>query len=105
MNQLVIYLSVRLIAHRKIQPCLLIYDAFIMGKGIEAGFPVVCAHAALAESAESHLACGEVNDGVIDTPAPESASGCNTLCRFPVGSKDVKSQRMGQSVDIGDYFI
>ena len=73
MNQPVIKLTVGLIAHRQIQPGLLVHDTFVMGKCIKSGFPVVSAHAALTEAAEAHLACGKVDDGIIDASAAEAA--------------------------------
>lgn len=45
-----------------------------MGKGVKAVFAVVGAHAVLAEAAEAHLACGKVDDGIVDAAAAEAAA-------------------------------
>ena len=59
----------RLVTHRKIHPCLFIYDGFVMRERIEPIRAVVSAHAAFTYTAEAHLACGKVNDNIIDTAA------------------------------------
>lgn len=38
-------------------------------------FPVIGAHSAGTEPAESHLAGGEMNDSIVDTSAAETALG------------------------------
>lgn len=50
MNQFFIKLFVRLVAHGKIQPCLFVYNALVMGEGRKALPSVVGAHTALAKA-------------------------------------------------------
>ena len=87
MNEPVIEFSVGLVAHGKIQPGLLVNNAFIVGKCIKPGLSMICAHTALSEPAKSHLACGKVNDGVIDASAAEPAQGGYFLYSIFVGSE------------------
>ena len=63
---------IRLITHRKIQPCFFIDNTFVMSKGIKTGFSVIAAHAAFAESPEPHFAGSKMNDYIIDTSPAES---------------------------------
>lgn len=74
MQKLFIKPLIGLIPHRKVKPCFFIYNAFIVGEGIKAAFSVVGAHAAFTKAAEAHLACGKVNNSVIDTASPEAAA-------------------------------
>ena len=46
-----------------------------MGEGIKTVFAMIRAHAAFAESAESHFAGSQVDDGIIDTASTESTAG------------------------------
>ena len=87
MNQPVIDLSIGLVAHGKIQPGLFVHNTFIMGESIKSGLPVISAHAAFSEPAKSHLACGKVDDGVIDASAAEAAQGGYFLHRIFVGGE------------------
>ena len=45
---------IRLIAHRKIHPCLLVDNTLIMTERIETGLAMVSPHAALPKTAEAH---------------------------------------------------
>ena len=51
---------IRLIAHRKIHPCLLVDNTLIMTEGIETDLAMVSPHAALPKTAEAHLTCRQV---------------------------------------------
>ena len=68
MDQLIINPSVRLIPHRQVDPGFFVYDALVMGKGLEAFLAVIASHTAFTEAAEWHFAGGEVNDHIVDTP-------------------------------------
>lgn len=98
MHQHVIQPAVGLVAHGEIQPGLLVHDALVVGEGVEAVFAVVGAHAAFAEAAEAHLTGGQVDDGVIDAAAAETAAGGNQVRGFFVGGKQVECQGVGQGV-------
>ena len=72
MDQLIINPSVRLIPHRQVDPGFFVYDALVMGKGLEAFLAVIASHTAFTEAAEWHFAGGEVNDHIIDTATAEA---------------------------------
>ncbi len=90
MQKLFVNLLIWLIAHREIKPCFFIHNTLIVGKGIEPAFSVVGAHAACTEAAEAHLACGKVDNRIINTPSAKAAAGGN-LCGFRlIICKDIK---------------
>ena len=72
MDQLIINPSVRLIPHRQVDPGFFVYDALVMGKGLEAFLAVIASHTAFTEAAEWHFAGGEVNDHIVDTATAEA---------------------------------
>ena len=73
MEQFFIAWFVRLVAHRKVDPCFLIHDTLVMGKGSKAFFAVICTHAAFAKAAKSHLRSGKMDQCIIDTAAAKTA--------------------------------
>ena len=83
-QKLFVYFPIRLITHRQIKPCFFIYDAFIVGEGIEAFFSVLRAHSAFAEAAEAHFAGGKVDDGVVDASPAVAAPGSDLVRGSPV---------------------
>ena len=94
-----------LVAHGEVDPCLLIYNALIVGESVKAFFPVAGAHPAFSEASESHLAGGKVDDGVIDASAPESTAGSDFFGGLLLFGEDIESQRMRHGVDVADGFI
>ena len=52
MDQLIINPSVRLIPHRQVDPGFFVYNALVMGKGLEAFLAVIASHTAFTEAAE-----------------------------------------------------
>lgn len=85
---------VRLIPHGKIQPCLFIYDAFVVGKGLESFFPMIGTHAAFAKTAESHFTGGQMYDGIVNTSTAKSTAGGHFFCSLLVRGKDVQGKRV-----------
>ena len=74
MNQFFMQFLVGLIANWKIQPCFLIYNAFIMCEGIKASFSVISSHTAGSETSESHFTGSKMDNGVVDTSSSEAAA-------------------------------
>ena len=105
MNQFFIKLFVRLVAHGKIQPCLFVYNALVMGEGRKALPSVVGAHTALAKAAKAHLACGKVDDGVVDTAAAETAGGGYLFLELFVRGKEVQRKGMRHCVNLIDCML
>ena len=66
MKQFLMELPVGLIAHGKIQPGLFVHNAFGVGESEKTGFSVVGSHAAVTETAKSHFAGGQMDDGIVD---------------------------------------
>lgn len=100
-----ISLSIGLIPHREVDPCLLVHDALIVGECVESGLTVVSTHAAFPEAAEAHLRGGKVDDGVVDTAAAEAAARGHLPCGLLVRGEDVQRQRMGHGIDPPDDFV
>ena len=75
---------VRLIPHGQIQPCLFIYDAFVVGKGLEPFFPMIGTHAALPHAAKAHMAGGQVDHHIVYTPSAKAASGSYAADMLPI---------------------
>ena len=73
--QLLVELVVRLVAHRQVQPSLLVHDALVMGECVKSSLAMVGSDAALPEAAKSHMAGGQMDDGVVDAAAAEAAAG------------------------------
>ncbi len=105
MHDFIVNFPVRLVTHGEIQPSLLVYDAFAVGKGGKTVFAVVGAHAACAETTESHFAGGEMNNGVVDAASAKTASGSNFFYRLFVGGKEVKCERARHGVDRSDGVV
>lgn len=83
MNQFIVHFPVWLIPHREIQPRLFVYNAFVVGERLETVFSMVRAHTAFAKTAESHFACSQMDDGVVDTASAKSTCFHNFLgCSF-----------------------
>lgn len=101
-HHFIINLPVLLIPHRQINPSLFIYNTFVMGEGSETVDSVVGAHAAFAETTESHIAGCEMDENIVDAAAAETAPGSYFLGGFFVVSEDVESQGMSHGVDPGD---
>ena len=96
---------IRLIAHRKIYPCLLIDNTLIMTERVKTGLAVVRPHAALTKTAEAHLTCRQVNHRIIDTAAAKAA-----ICHHTIGiglalRKHLQSERMLSAIDLADHRI
>ena len=89
-----ISLSIGLIPHREVDPCLLVHDALIVGECVESGLTVVSTHAAFPEAAEAHLRGGKVDDGVVDAASAEAAARGHLPCGLLVRGEDVQRQRM-----------
>ena len=81
-DHLFVQLSIWLIAHRQIEPCLFVYDTLVVSESIKADLPVVGSHAALAETAESHFCGGEMDDGIVDASSAKSAAGDDFFSLF-----------------------
>ena len=95
MDQLIINPSVRLIPHRQVDPGFFVYDALVMGKGLEAFLAVIASHTAFTEAAEWHFAGGEVNDHIVDTATAEATLRGDFFADGFFLGKNVKSQRIG----------
>ena len=91
MDQFVIELPVGLVAHGKIQPGFLVHDAFRVGKGEKAGFSVIRAHAAFAESAEAHIAGCQMDKNIVNAAATETAPGSHFPGGFFVTGENIES--------------
>ena len=94
MDQLVVDLAVRLVAHWKIQPGFLINNTLVMRESAESIQSMVGTHAALAEAAKSHIACGKVDDRVVHASAAEAYAGCDIFYKFTVRGKNIQCQRV-----------
>ena len=57
---------IRLIAHRKIHPCLFIHDAALMREFRKSGLTVIAAHTAFSYTAKRHLTGSKMNQCVVD---------------------------------------
>ena len=99
-QQLPVQFLVWLIPHRQIQPGFFVHNALVVGEGIKAVFPVVSSHTALAKASESHLAGGQVDDGIVDTAAAELAPGGHLPGNGLVGGEEVEGQRVGHGIDL-----
>ena len=73
-NQFSIKPLIRLIPHGEVQPDFFVYNAFAVGEGVEACFPVIRTHAAFAKAAKAHFTGGQMDDGIVDTAAAEAAA-------------------------------
>lgn len=73
MDQFIVKAAVGLIAHGKVKPGFFVYNALVVGKGLKSVFSVIRTHSALAEAAEAHFACGEVNNGIVNASAAKAA--------------------------------
>ena len=73
-DHLLVYLPVRLIPHRQVDPCLFIYDTLIVGESIETNLAVISSHTTFTESTKSHFSSSQMNDRIIDASATESAA-------------------------------
>ena len=105
MDQLIINPSVRLIPHRQVDPGFFVYDALVMGKGLEAFLTVIASHTAFPETAEWHFAGGEVNDHIVDTATAEATLRGDFFADGFFLGKNVKSQRMSHGIYLSDYFF
>ena len=105
MDQLIINPSIRLIPHRQVDPGFFVYDALVMGKGLEAFLAVIASHTAFTEAAEWHFAGGEVNDHIVDTATAEATLRGDFFADGFFLGKNVKSQRMSHGIYLSDYFF
>ena len=67
------FLRIRVIPHRKIEPCRFFDDAACVRERVEAFFAVVAAHAAVSYAAEGHVCSSKMDDRVVDAAAAEGA--------------------------------
>lgn len=70
---------VLLIPYRQIHPGFLIDYASLMCEAFKSFFSMIASHSAFPDTAERHLACGEVDDGIIDAAAAKMTSGKDFL--------------------------
>ena len=97
--------TIRLIPHRKIDPCFFIDDAFGVGEGFKPVFSVVASHAAFAAAAKSHVRGGEVDDGIVDTAAAKLTFCGHFLYIFFLFTEKIEGERTFHGIDPGDCFI
>ena len=71
--------AVFLIPDRQIHPGLFIDYASLMCEAFKSFFSMIASHSAFPDTAERHLACGEVDDGIIDAAAAKMTSGKDFL--------------------------
>ena len=105
MDQLVVDPAVRLVAHWKIQPGFLINNTLVMRERAESIQSMLGTHAALAEAAKSHIACGKVDERVVDTAAAETTVGSHFFCDGFIRCKQIKSQRVRHGIYFFDNDI
>ena len=83
-----------------------------MAEGFKTLFAVIASHTASADTAESHVAGGQMNDGIVDAAAAEGHTAEEPLLHSLIPGEQVAGQRMGTAVDecngflngiIGDY--
>ena len=96
---------IRLIAHWKIQPCLLIDNTLIMTKRVKTGLAMVRTHADINKTDEDHLTCRQVNHRIIDTATTKAA-----ICHHTIGigltlRKHIQGERMLSAIDLADHRI
>ena len=102
-NELAVKLLIGVIPHGQIQPGGLVHDGPVVGEGVEAPLAVVASHAALPHAAEAHVVGGQVDDGVVDAPAPEGTAAQNPLLNPLAPGEEceikmsIKSHFMGKS--------
>lgn len=94
MKQLLLPLLIWTISHRQIYPRFLVYNAFVMSKGIKACFSMIASHATLSEAAKRHLACCQMNQRVIDTTTAKSDFFNYIFCCALILCKNLKCQWM-----------
>ena len=68
-HQSELFLRIRVVAHREVEPSGFFDDAACVREGVEALFAVIAAHAAVSYAAEGHVRGGKMDDRIIDTAA------------------------------------
>ena len=63
--------GVRLVAEREVEREAALEDGLVVGEGVETGFAVVGAHAAVADAAEGEIRDSEVDNGIVDAATAE----------------------------------
>ena len=98
-NQIQLFRCIRLVAHIQIHPGLFIYDTAQMGKFFKTVLAMVAAHAAFAHTTERHLGGCQVDDGIVDAAASESASDQNLFFHGLAFREAVQRQRTGMGLN------
>ena len=93
---------VGLIAHRQVDPILLIHNGFIVSKRVKAGLAVVRAHTALAHAAKAHSASGKVDDHVVDTSAAVGELGGHAILMI---GKQIERKGLLPLFQVADHSI
>ncbi len=105
MKQFLMELPVGLIAHGKIQPGLFVHNALGVGESEKTGFSVVGSHAAFTETAKSHFAGGQMDDGIVDAASAKATVSGDIAGCFFIPGEEIESQRMRHGMDVCHSFF
>ena len=81
------------ISNSQIYPRFLVYNTFVMSKGVKACFSMIASHTTLTKAAKRHLACCQMNQRVIYTAAAKSdffyyTFGCALMALYQLCVED-----------------
>ena len=96
---------VLLIPYRQIHPGFLIDYASLMCEAVKSFFSMIASHAAFSDTAERHLAGGEVDDGIVDAAATKMTSGKDFLFGSRIFGEKIECKRVGMGFDLLDCII
>lgn len=96
---------VLLIPYRQIHPGFLIDYASLMCEAFKSFFSMIASHAAFSDTAERHLAGGEVDDGIVDAAAAKMAFGKDFLFGSRIFGEKIECKRVGMGFDLLDCII
>ena len=93
------FLRIRVIPHRKIEPCRFFDDAACVRERVEALFAVIAAHAAVSYAAEGHVCSSKMDDRVVDAAAAEGAGIQHAAFGCLVRREQIQCQRLFPAAD------
>ena len=76
-----------------------------MCEAFKSFFSMIASHAAFSDTAERHLAGGEVDDGIVDAAAAKMASGKDFLFDSRIFGEKIECKRVGMGFDLPDCII